>query len=163
MRLLLTTLELLGGIASRRQLIAWGVHPGTIDVAAWYGRHVICVRKGWYASAGEHPEVVRAWRVGGRLSCVSALAFHERTAAPPVLHVEVPANSAHLRDPDRMRSRLSPDSAVVVHWTRYPGPGTRRAVDLEHANAVAEKCGVHSAGVASRQAAAARSSASRIV
>jgi hypothetical protein len=75
--LLLDIIDRSGGIASKRQLVAWGVDASWIDLAAWYGRHVIRVRHGWFARSTEHPEVIRAWRVGGRLTCVSALAFHE--------------------------------------------------------------------------------------
>jgi hypothetical protein len=135
------------GLASRRELLVNGVYPGWIDLTAWYQRHVIRVRKGWYARTIERSDVLRAWRVGGRLTCVSALAFHAGVDAGPVLHVEVPANAARLRDPDDRRRRLGQDAAVVVHWTRHPGPGSRRAVSAEHAAAVAARCGVHGAGV----------------
>ncbi|HEU0206649.1 MAG TPA: hypothetical protein VFQ74_08160 [Pseudolysinimonas sp.] len=149
MDLLLDIIHRSGGIASRRQLLAWGVAPGWIDLAAWYGRHVIRVRHGWFARADEPPQVVRAWRVGGRLTCVSALAFHEGDSSDPgpVLHVEVPANACQLRDPDRSKKRLGPDARVIIHWTRNPGPGTARAVSPEHAAEVAARCGVHGAGV----------------
>jgi len=149
MDLLLDIIDRSGGVASKRQLMAWGLDAGWIDLAAWYGRHIIRVRHGWFARAGEHPEVLRAWRVGGRLTCVSALAFHEGEGADPgpVLHVEVPGNACQLRDPDRPRKRLTLDAPVVIHWTRHPGPGTARAVTRDHAAQVAERCGVHGAGV----------------
>jgi len=146
-KLLLDTIDRLGGIVSRRQLLAWGVDPGAIDVAAWYGRSVIRVRKGWYARANESREVIRAWRVGGRLTCVSALAYHAGDEGGVVLHVEVRNGSCQLRDPDNPRKRLGPDARVVVHWTRYPGPGNERAVDQEYAASVAAVCGVHGAAV----------------
>jgi hypothetical protein len=150
--LLLDIIDRSGGIASKRQLVAWGVDASWIDLAAWYGRHVIRVRHGWFARSTEHPEVIRAWRVGGRLTCVSALAFHEGMDADagPVLHVEVPGNACQLRDPDRSRDRLGSDAAVVIHWTRNPGPGTRRAVSRKHAEQVAARCGIHGAGVPRR-------------
>ena len=163
MRHLLSVLDGLGGFASRRELEVNGVISGWVDVAVDY-RVIERVRQGWYARPGEHPEVVRAWRVGGRLTCVSAAAFHEGVAATPVLHVEVRAGSAKLRDPDHARIRLGPDSPVLVHWTRYPGPGDRRSVTAEHAEAVAAVCGVHSAGVRPLgQAAVSSAWASRIV
>ena len=135
------------GLASRRELLVNGVDPGWIDVAAWYQRHLIRVRKGWYARTTERRDVLSAWRIGGRLTCVSALAFHSELDPGPVLHVEVPANAARLRDPRDRRRRLGADAAVVVHWTRHPGPGDRRAVSAAHAEAVAALCGVHGAGV----------------
>lgn len=148
--LLLDVIDGQGGIASRRQLLAWGVDPGWIDVAAWYGRSVIRVRNGWFARPSENREVLRAWRVGGRLTCVSALAFHDGAEAGPVLHVEVPGWSTQLRDPDDHRKRLRPDTAVVVHWARHRGPGTRRAVSPEHAEAVAAVCGVRAGAAVPR-------------
>ncbi len=147
MRHIIQAIDECGGFASRWQLRSWGVSSDAIDVAAWYGRGIIRVRKGWYARADEDEEVIRAWRVGGRLTCVSAIAFHEGAPKPPVLHVEVPANSPRLRDPDKRRRPLGPEAAVVVHWTRYPGPGNVRAVSVEHAELSASACGVHAAGV----------------
>ncbi len=171
MQHIVEAIERLGGVASRWQLRSRGVSADALDVAAWYGRSIIRVRKGWYARADENPDAIRACRVGGRLTCVSAIAFHDGSAPPPALHVEVPANAPRLRDPDDPRKRLGPDSPVVVHWTRHPGPGDARAVTAAHAEAVAAACGVHAAGVPGRtaqgrgraQAASARSSASRIV
>ena len=147
MNLLLATIDNHQGLASRRELLVNGVDSGWIDVAAWYGRHVIRIRKGWYARPTERRDVIRAWRVGGRLTCVSASEFHEGIEPGRVLHVEVPAGAVRLRDPDDRRRRLGPDAAVVVHWTRHPGPGDRRAVSPEHAEAVAALCGVHGAGL----------------
>jgi len=147
MKLLLEVIDFFGGIVSRRQLLAQGVDPGSIEIAAWYGRHVKRVRHGWYSRADESLEVVRAWRVGGRLTCVSALAYHAGEATGPVLHVEVAANRCQLRDPDDGRKRLGPNVPVVVHWTRHPGPGTARAVEVGHAEAVAAACGTHGASV----------------
>jgi hypothetical protein len=135
------------GLARRDQLLWFGVSNQMIDCFAETGRFLMRVRKGYYASPDEHPEVLRAWRVGGRLTCVSALAFHEGAQAGPVLHVEVPANTARLRDPDYRKHRLGPDAPVVVHWTRHPGRGDQRSVSADHALAVAAGCGVHAAGV----------------
>jgi hypothetical protein len=164
MRLLLDSIERRGGCAYRWELRAGGASIDMIDVAAYYGHQVIRVRKGLYAAVGEDPEVLRAWRVGGRLTCVSALAFHGDESPPPVLHIEVPANSPRLRDPDRRRRPLGPDAAVVVHWARYPGPGDRRAVTVEHAEVLAAACGVRAGAVGSAgQAAVSSACASRIV
>ena len=147
MKQLLGVIDRYQGFASRGELVANGVDPGLIDVAVWYGRHVMRVRDGWYARPRERRDVIRAWRVGGRLTCVSAAEFHAGIEPGPVLHVEVPRAAVRLRDPDDRRRRLSPDAAVVVHWTRHPGPGDRRAVSPAHAEAVAALCGVHGAGV----------------
>ncbi|HEY4225690.1 MAG TPA: hypothetical protein VGM70_07740 [Pseudolysinimonas sp.] len=147
MSLLLDAIERHQGLASRHEVLMSRILPAWFDLSVRYGRGVIRVRKGWYARSDERPDVLRAWRVGGRLTCVSAAAFHAGVPAGPVLHVEVPAGAVRLRDPDHADRRLQPDAAVVVHWTRHPGPGDRRAVGVEHAEAVAALCGVHAAGV----------------
>jgi hypothetical protein len=103
--LLLATIDNHQGLASRRELLVNGIHPDRIDVAAWYVWHVIRVRKGWYALPTERPDVLRAWRLGGRLTCVSAAEFHADEPPGPVLHVEVPRQAARLRDPDNRRRR----------------------------------------------------------
>jgi hypothetical protein len=163
---LAAALERLGGFAKRAELVWLGVTADEIELAAWYGRRLIRVRKGWYANPREDPEVLRAWRVGGRLTCVSALAFHQGAAPGRVLHVEVPGSTARVRDPDYRRAPLGEHAAVVLHWARRPGPGTRRAVTVEHALAVASVCGTRGGPVRAgplRGQAAASSSASRIV
>lgn len=155
-----------GGFASRAELVGYGVPRDLVDVAVYYGRRIVRIRRGWFARPGEPPDVIRAWRVGGRLTCVSALARFEGAEPPPVVHVEVTANAGRLRDPRDPLERLGPDSPVVVHWARYPGPGDRRSVTVEHAEAVAHACGVRAGAVGSRRgyaAAASRASASRIV
>lgn len=150
MKNIIAAIERRGGLASRRELIADGLDPELVDLCAWYGRHMVRVRAGWYARPGENREVTRAWRVGGRLTCASAIAFHEGATPPPALHVEVPANAARLRDPDDSHQPLGTNAAVVVHWTRYPGPGSRRAVSSEHAEAVASVCGVRAGAIGHR-------------
>ena len=147
MSMLLEAIERHQGLASRHELVMSRILPAWIDLSAWYGRDVVRVRKGWFARVDERSDVLRAWRVGGRLTCVSAAAFHEGVEPGPVLHIEVPASSVRLRDPDHADRRLGPDAAVVVHWTRHPGPGDRRAVDAQHAEAVAARCGIHAGGV----------------
>jgi hypothetical protein len=125
MRHTVQAIEECGGFASRWQLRAWGVSSDAIDVAAWYGRRVIRVRKGWYARADEDEQVIRAWRVGGRLTRVSAIAFHDGAPKPPVLHVEVPANSPRLRDPDKRHRSLGPEAAVP--GSAHGAPAAMRA------------------------------------
>jgi hypothetical protein len=88
--------------------------------------------------------------LASRLTCISAVEFHEGLEPGPVLHIEVPAGAVRLRDPDDRRRRLGSSSAVVVHWTRHPGPGDRRAVTASHAEAVVAVCGVHGAAVSRR-------------
>ncbi|MFZ2963797.1 MAG: hypothetical protein WA006_03840 [Rhodoglobus sp.] len=129
----------LGGLASLGELLARGHWRERIDIAVMH-RKIIRVRKGWYALADEAEAVIRAWRVGGRLACRSAVAFHTGTDDVDTLHVEVPANAARLRSPNYAKRRLGHDDGVVVHWVSNPGGGPRRAVPLERALRQAERC-----------------------
>jgi hypothetical protein len=119
----------LGGHASRKELVALGCDPDYIDLSLWY-RNILPTRRGWYASAGTDPLVLRALRVGGRLACVSALAWHEGIDVPrdePV-HVLVKYGASRL------------GSGAVLHWTRRYVPGGRLAVTYAVAKLQAERC-----------------------
>lgn len=128
----------LGGLASLGELLDRGHWREWIEIAVMY-RKLIRVRKGWYALADEAEAVIRAWRVGGRLACRSAVAFHAG-ADVDTLHVEVPPNAARLRSPHYAKRRLSHDDGVVVHWVSDPTDGQRRAVPLERALRQAGEC-----------------------
>ncbi|MEN9621190.1 MAG: hypothetical protein RL499_1383 [Actinomycetota bacterium] len=64
-----------GGIVSTRELKALGVDQTLLELYRDY-RSLQAVRQGWHC----HPDVAPlnrlAWRFGGPLACVSALAFH---------------------------------------------------------------------------------------
>jgi very-short-patch-repair endonuclease len=125
-------LDALGGIAPTHELLSLGHSPGVLYFAAKSGQ-VFRPRKGWYASATLSPEVIRAWRVGGRLACVSAAVEHALWVPDFVgLHVEVKHAAARLRAPADRRTRLSnlDDSATVVHWCSAPSPGSRTVVSV---------------------------------
>jgi hypothetical protein len=154
-RKLFRDLEALGGLASWRELAALGNDRWSIEIPAMYGK-LLRVRHGWFARPDEDPDVLRAWRVGGRLACVSAMAWHAGAPRPATLHVEVPANAARLRSPDDPRRRLGPEDRVVVHWARRRDSGGRRAVGVRDAWAAAARCGPGPQATASE-------SASRIV
>jgi hypothetical protein len=132
MRWVIERLEGLGGIASRSELAARGVDRDPLDICVYYGR-VRRIRKGWYATLDVDPEALEAWRIGGRLACVSALEHHG--LALPVgdgsIHIEVPRGTSRLRDSAR---------EVVVHWTRHPQGGDRLAVAPEAAVLQAAAC-----------------------
>jgi len=120
-----------------------------------YGR-IIRVRKGWYATADTAPQLLRAWRVGGRLACISALVHyglvephdpHDPHDPEPRLHVGITIGSSRLRHPDNHRERLAPqrDDCVVLHWIAPEpsrrGDHTRRlVVPLETAIEQAQVC-----------------------
>lgn len=123
-----------GGVASAGDLHAMGLSDVDIRLFAGYGS-LIRVRRGWYASPDADPLVVEACRFGGRLACVSALAFRgELVNHAGRLHIELPAN-AIVRVPDDQRAR------VRMHWARHPSPGDRAAVGVEAARRQALACG----------------------
>jgi hypothetical protein len=122
-------------------------------LGARYGL-LIMVRKGQYARASESSSVIRAWRVGGRLTCRSALEYHAERVPGDVLHVEVPGNTARVHAPDNHRKLLCETDRVVVHWARKPSHGTVRTVSSEAGGAQSAVC---------RGYAGTRSSASRMV
>ena len=122
-------LEALGGFASRSELVGLGCSLDFIDLCVWY-RRILPVRKGWYASRQTPRAVLRALRVGGRLACVSALAWHEGREVPedqPV-HVLVGHGASRLGE------------GGVVHWSRRDIAGTRTVVSAEAARVQAASC-----------------------
>lgn len=132
----------LGGIAKLSELLLRGHDPEIVRIACNYGR-IIRVRKGWYARRDSPPAAVLAWRVGGRLACVSALRHHGLLGpAPDEVHVGVRAHASRLRAPTDRRRRLSQlkSREAVVHWMSVSDTGDRVAVDPETARAQADSC-----------------------
>lgn len=113
------TIRALGGIAARRELLARGHIDGWIRIAYESGS-IERVRNGWYSLPGADDAVRRAWRVGGRLACVSAARYHYGLELPSSgeIHVSVHSQSVRLRQPgdrhQRLRETIHDD--VVVHW-----------------------------------------------
>jgi len=91
--------------------------------------HLHRVRNGWFAVPDAAQDTVSAVRVGGRLSCVSALAHQGLWLMPDErLHVSVPSNAARLRSPGSRSIPLDPqDSSVVVHWNQFGWAPPRNA------------------------------------
>ncbi|MCU1422782.1 MAG: hypothetical protein JWN36_2433 [Microbacteriaceae bacterium] len=159
-------LELLGGFASRDELIGMRCWPETIDMALYY-RKILRVRRGQYASLDTPPAILRALRVGGRLACVSALAFYagreetraaaeETGAAAEETRAAAEGAAAAAAGPDAKSGRddlhilvkqgasrlgVLADQSVVVHWTRRDVEGTRMVVSERVARAQAASCG----------------------
>lgn len=109
------------GVAHRNALLRAGMSSYGIGRARHAGE-LIRVRRAWYALPDADREVVRAVRVGGSLSCVSALADtgvwlvkDDRT------HVAVPANAARLRSAMSTHAPFAHDPGVVLHWRARPG------------------------------------------
>ncbi len=108
----------LGGLAQKQQLVSLGAHDGMLTAAVRSGA-VIRARQGWYSTLAEQDAALRAARVGGRLTGMSALiARGAWTWKAHPLHVSVPQRASRLRQQwDRFR-RLNPTAAqdVVIHW-----------------------------------------------
>ena len=108
-----------GYFLRRRDLLPLGFTDGHLRIALARGR-IFRVRQGWY-SVPDAPELgVRAVRVGGRLTGLSAL----ESMGLPVpqdarLHVSVKRTASRLRSPDDRHLRLR--TGAAVHWN---GGGT---------------------------------------
>lgn len=110
-----------GGMAQKQQLVRRGAGDRHLTSAVRRG-DVVRVRNGWYTTLPPQDPRVRAVRVGGRLTGISAIAawggWVERTT---VLHVAVPVNAARSRSPVNRRRRLAPTrDGVRRHWEERP-------------------------------------------
>jgi hypothetical protein len=124
------SVRLLGGVARTSELLRLGHEAEWIRMAVYYGR-IIRIRRGVFGNLDLPAAVIDAWRVGGRLACVSALEHHgviKRTNRPPHVHVE------------RNASRLRLRPGVVVHSSRRARTGDRWAVSVEQALRQALRC-----------------------
>jgi very-short-patch-repair endonuclease len=96
---------------TRQQLRAQGYTVERIraDIEAGLLERVI---RGWYCRPGADRTVVQAMRLGGRLSCVSALRLYGAWSPPDVgLHLGFPSHASGRRRADR----ATPEG-VVSHW-----------------------------------------------
>jgi hypothetical protein len=123
-------IEMLGGVAAMRELVRFG-HDREVILMAAEARRIIRVRQGWYAVPGNHWAVEAAWRAGGRLACVSALAYFGFIEHPDELHIAVKGNADRRRDA----------TGAVTHWCRADPGGDRKAVSLGVAVRQASRCG----------------------
>ena len=133
MRSISETVSLRGGIASTKELLAAGHTPSGILTATRAGE-VFKIRKGWYANPAAGRDVIQAWRVGGRLDCISAAAHHGLWVPEHsgLIHVCVPSMASRLRSPGNSRIRLAavPTPDTRVHWTGSSLEGDRVAVSI---------------------------------
>jgi hypothetical protein len=126
MKYVLDALELRGGLATTGQLARLGVDRQRLDIAYMY-RRIVRVKRGVWALPTVPGEAVAAHRAGGRLACVSALAFHgviEETHTG--LHVSAPSWVTKWRSPRR-------NEHVVAHWSRRQAAGDCLAVTIPEA------------------------------
>lgn len=140
-----------GGIVSTRELTAIGVDPTTLELYRDRGA-LQAVRQGWHCHPSV-PDVVRlAWRFGGPLACVSALAYYEALdRAEPIdertvgiaLHVCLTENAIGPPAPALLARRwnIPEPHEPVIHWSsRAYGSGDRRAVSRAVALRQADRC-----------------------
>jgi predicted DsbA family dithiol-disulfide isomerase/very-short-patch-repair endonuclease len=124
----------LGGMAQKRQLVARGARDLDLTNAVKRGE-VTRARQGWYTTLPPEDATVRAVRVGGRLTGVSAVAAAGGWVwGRHPLHVSVPRNAARLRS--QSNRFVHPGArrlyGVTLHW-ESPGVaarGTATAVAL---------------------------------
>ena len=107
-----------GGLAATFELHHDGHGRAALTTAAASGE-IIRVRQGWYATPEIDSTLLEAVRVGGRLTCLSALDYYGYWTYPTAdLHVAVDAHAC------RLRSRRSKVTRLVdvdwpytrVHW-----------------------------------------------
>lgn len=106
-----SSIRALGGIATVRELGASPAQQRRLARAAGRGT-LRRPRKGVYAVPDAHPDLIRAARVGGRLTGVSALPLHGLWNPPghrsEPLHVEVHVATTPIAQPGRSR----------IYWRR---------------------------------------------
>ena len=108
----------LGGMAQKQQLVRRGARDLDLTRAVRSGE-VVRVRNGWYSTLSEQSPELRAVRVGGRLTGISAvIALGGWVLGPHRLHVAVNENAARLRTQHNRHRRLDVKNArdVVVRW-----------------------------------------------
>ncbi len=129
-------LRQLGGIASRRELLAATAGDET---GFWFALHygyLDRVRTGWYAAATVPPDARAAWAAGGPLACASAL-VHHGVIDPADHRID---GTLHIAL-GRGGHRFVTDRPVVAHWgDEDRDSGTRIAVSLETALRQARWC-----------------------
>ncbi len=126
-----TLVRSLGGMAQKRQLVALGARDHHLTDAVRRGE-VGRARQGWYTVLPLMDPRVRAVRVGGRLTGISAVAaLGGWVLDATLLHVAVPRNAARLRSQtDRRLHPPAPRIAGVrLHWAPVDG-GTAVTVGL---------------------------------
>ncbi|MET4582723.1 very-short-patch-repair endonuclease [Conyzicola nivalis] len=116
-----------GGLAATFELYGDGHTRAGLSAAAASGL-IIRVRQGWYSTPDIHPLFLEAARVGGRLTCLSALDVQGYWSYPtPDLHVAVARNSCRLRSRRSKTTRLVElqHPQTTVHWRDGGDDGSR--------------------------------------
>jgi hypothetical protein len=106
----------LGGLAQKRQLVARGAQDLDLTRAVREGV-VSRARQGWYTTVDTTESRVRAVRVGGRLTGISAIGDWDGwVLGERPLHVSVPHNAARLRSQWNRRKPIGARHGVRLHW-----------------------------------------------
>ena len=109
-----------GPFLRRRDILAAGYCDDDI-AAAIEAQELFRVRHGWYARTGTPEIAVRAVRVGGRVTGVSALRARGLFLPQPAkTEIVVPANAAGLRRPRNRFERLAEWDDVTPLWEDRP-------------------------------------------
>lgn len=111
----------LGGMAQKQQLVRRGARDIDLTYAVRSG-DVLRARQGWYTTMSESSLEVRAVRVGGRLTGISALqSFGAWVLGEHPLHVSVHDNAARLRTQWNRRVRFDSHRprGVELHWDDF--------------------------------------------
>jgi hypothetical protein len=129
--------EALGGMAQKRQLVRRGARDIDLTLAVRRGE-VGRARQGWYTTLPESDPRVRAVRVGGRLTGISAvIAVGGWVLGQHPLHVSVHENAARLRTPHNRFIQLAQRRVanLTLHWddTDVASRGTAMSVDIRDA------------------------------
>jgi very-short-patch-repair endonuclease len=110
------------GIATTAELEAQGVSALSRTQLVQEGL-LIRLRNGWFAVPEADRERMRAIRVGGRVTCATALRQHGLWVMPDArLHIAVAGNASRMRSPEnRSRPWNSHDHPdIELHWRGYP-------------------------------------------
>ena len=118
----------LGGLARTSELDRAGYWQSLVQLYSGYGT-LVDAGHGWWATRDTPTDIVAARRAGGRLACASALAHYGLGTRSDQLHISLSRSGKRPADP-----------SIVVHWSRDPLPGDRRAVSVEVAHRQASRC-----------------------
>jgi len=125
------------GMAQKRQLVALGARDLDLTLAVRRGE-VVRARQGWYTTLPEADPRVRAVRVGGRLTGISAvIEAGGWVLGRHPLHVSVTDNAARLRSPTNRFVKLAARRVpgLTLHWDDrdVASRGTATSVDIRDA------------------------------
>src|ERR1700710_714864 len=132
MALLSEIVDSLGGMAQKQQLVRRGVGDRDLTYAVRIG-DVVRVRNGWYSTMDETSPELRAVRVGGRLTGISAIAAKGGWVLDKhPLHVAVNDNASRLRTQHNRHQRLKVKATggVVLHWESRDQTSRETAVSV---------------------------------